>query len=429
VGEILAVVGIVVLAKTIRSAKKMRCMATFFLGFIIWFRFFLSGYHEITFPPVVLGMSVNALVSVLVVITAFFIVPLRLWQLKVLLPVYTFLLCVVLSAVVNSQFGSSVGSIIKWVYLLIVSLLIYHTLKLHGEKKVLSYLLIPFSLPIIMQVISIFLGYSKQTEGDMSISFIGGYNHEAVFSIIILTFMVLWVLLPRNSIRFQPLMVGFSIFCLLMANYRTALLGALPILLFYYWDYSIKTVVQTQRKYTVFFLVLFVVGLAGVVLPIFSERFGDIAIVVDSFGELLKSDQYYTRDERALFSARLYIWSQYLTDFFSAPVKLWLTGFGADSWKLSYDKYAHNTFVSFLYEFGFVGLLVFIWILFQPLKMLLATPPSSIKGRLIAAHIGFIVVNMATMPLWQIEGVMFYGVLLGFSWFHCQRVKTGVELN
>ena len=224
-------VGFTLLKKLISSIKKLKCNQAFFLAFVIWLRFFLSAYHEFTFPPLIAGMSINALASILVIAASFFVIPTHLWQIKKLLPLYFFILCIIISAALSGQFIQSIAVITKWLYFIVIALLTYQVMKRHGETVTLNLLLIPFSFPIILQVLSILMGYAKQTEADGSASFIGGYNHEAVFSIVILTFLFLVVLLNRKYIKFQPFVVAFAIFCLLMANYRTALLGAIPILL------------------------------------------------------------------------------------------------------------------------------------------------------------------------------------------------------
>jgi hypothetical protein len=42
---------------------------------------------------------------------------------------------------------------------------------------------------------------------------------------------------------------------------------------------------------------------------------------------------------------------------------------------------------------------------------------------LIAAHLSFFFLNMATMPLWQIEGLILYGLLWGFTMDRVAQAK------
>ena len=42
-------------------------------------------------------------------------------------------------------------------------------------------------------------------------------------------------------------------------------------------------------------------------------------------------------------------------------------------------------------------------------------PDWALRGQLVCVHIGFILLNMATMPFWQVEGIIFYGLLCGYT--------------
>jgi hypothetical protein len=43
------------------------------------------------------------------------------------------------------------------------------------------------------------------------------------------------------------------------------------------------------------------------------------------------------------------------------------------------------------------------------------------RASLIAAHIGFIILNMATMPHWMIEGDILYGIICGYTFYYRLR--------
>ena len=414
-------IGLPIFVRMVLSARNLNCRHILFLGGVIWLRYFLSAYHEFTFPPVLSGLSINALVSIIVVIAGLFIVPKRFWRMKQLVPVYLFLCCIAVSSVISGQYVAFISVLTKWLYFLVIALLTYFVMMRHGQKQVFSFILIALSLPMILLVCSLIFGVAKETEGDGSVSFIGGYNHEAAFSIVVFTFMNILILLDKNSIKFQIPLIIFSMFSLVMVNYRTTLLAAIPVFFVFFWARSITSVEKSQRILFLFILFIVMVLVCATLFPMVSERFSDIAIVIENFRELFKSDLYYSDDEQDLFSARLYIWSQYLTQFFESESVVWIFGFGPDSWKYNFEKYAHNTFVSYLYEFGFFGLITFCAILFTLFWKLSTVKFSSVHYRLLASHVGFLVVNLATMPLWQIEGVIFYGLLSGYSWFYLSK--------
>jgi hypothetical protein len=39
------------------------------------------------------------------------------------------------------------------------------------------------------------------------------------------------------------------------------------------------------------------------------------------------------------------------------------------------------------------------------------------KGKLLAAHASFLLLNMATMPHWTIEGNLLYGIICGYTFY------------
>jgi hypothetical protein len=48
---------------------------------------------------------------------------------------------------------------------------------------------------------------------------------------------------------------------------------------------------------------------------------------------------------------------------------------------------------------------------------------------LVSCHIGFFVLNLATMPFWTLEGAILYALLLGHTW-HLESTKvSGEELS
>jgi membrane protein implicated in regulation of membrane protease activity len=81
-----------------------------------------------------------------------------------------------------------------------------------------------------------------------------------------------------------------------------------------------------------------------------------------------------------------------------------------------FTTYAHNTFISYLYEFGLFGLAGLLWILIS--NFLMAARVRETKGLiLVSCHIGVIVLNLSTMGIWTLEGAILYALLLGQTWY------------
>jgi hypothetical protein len=50
------------------------------------------------------------------------------------------------------------------------------------------------------------------------------------------------------------------------------------------------------------------------------------------------------------------------------------------------------------------------------------------RAILLAAHVSFLLLNMATMPMWQIEGLILYALLWGFTLYGV-RLKRAVPVR
>ena len=81
-----------------------------------------------------------------------------------------------------------------------------------------------------------------------------------------------------------------------------------------------------------------------------------------------------------------------------------------------FPLYAHNTFISYTYEFGIFGLAAFSWILIANFVMAAQTRGDG-KIVLLTCHVGFVVLNLATMPMWTLEGDILYALLLAQTWY------------
>ena len=89
-------------------------------------------------------------------------------------------------------------------------------------------------------------------------------------------------------------------------------------------------------------------------------------------------------------------------------------GFGPDSWENVFTQYAHNTFVSSLYEIGAVGLASIIVLFVSNFTFAFGSVPEH-RLPVVSAHLGFLILNMATMPLWLIEGNILLALTLAYT--------------
>lgn len=382
-----------------------------FVLLAIWSRMALSAFHSFTFPPIIGGFSLNALSSIMVVAFGIFILPSKVFLLNKFFPLYLFLCIVLMSALLNGEITGLVLVLVKWGYFLTITSALVLSMTQVGSDKTLSPLLKTFYLPISLLVLSILLGESKATENDGSTSYIGGYNHEAAFSMVVVSFSLICACISKSTLNMRTSLFFLSVVLLVFVNYRTAMLTVLPILIVFTFA-SVAS--RLERKYimpVVFIMMIFSYFVVSLFSVGFLERFSDVSLVVSSFEELIKAPVYYTELEKDIFSARAYLWSQYVYEWsISGSAQFWF-GNGPESWKGVFSKYAHNTYISSLYEHGLVGLLCLIYFFLKILIEAFSIDDKLTRLNLIGFICGFLIMNFATMPLWNIEGLILLSIL------------------
>lgn len=377
-------------------------------------RLAMSALPHFSFSASPAGLSWNALVSVLVV-------GLGILQLRrsravpiVVGAIAPLLLVILLSATFNDDASGSTESLVKYAYFTVIALAAYDAFVADGAGKVLIRVLFTFLLPLLLQSYSLVLGIAKATESDGSASYIGGYNHEASFSIILLTALLAAVLNPdlRRLVK-----LAIAVVCIggiAAANYRTAIITAAPITLGLLVSVLTSAVRPSQRPVATILGGLLVLACLPVLPIVAGDRFDAISTIASHPEILTKAPAEFSRDDQALLSGRLLLWSQYVTAWEESTPRQHMFGYGANAWEGRYRYYAHNTLISTLYELGLLGVaaMLFLWLWMFWLALTARTPARFV---LIMAHLGFFLLNMATMPFWMIEGLLFYSLLCGFT--------------
>lgn len=403
-------------------AFRFKDTPTRFLIAAIWLRYLMSAFHQYTYAPIAGGLSLNALASIMVTAVGFIIIDKRLLKLRALGGVYLVVTALVASAIINGR-AEAVVSLTKWGYLIALTIAAYEALRRHGSATLFSALLIVFFPPLALQALSVLLGMGKGSEEDGSLCYIGGYNHEAAFSIMMLTFLYCSCFLEPDRPRRAVVCILAAMVALFLANYRTSLLAALPILAATMFFGAIRRISPPGRP----FVGVVAVCLAGIALIYASEsalqqRFSDLSVVLSSSFDLLKPPENYTDAESELLSARAIIWSRYITAYLDGSITNLAFGFGPDSWERVFTLYAHNTFVSALYEAGIFGLAAMVLLFALSFRLAIRTNPSR-RPLIIGAYIGFLALNLATMPFWLIEGMVLLALTIAYT-LHAQALRS-----
>ena len=387
-----------------------------FILFAVWARYMMSAYHAVTYTASPVGLSWNALGSCFIFGLGLLVIDLRLLRLRYFLPVYVLIAVIALSGIVNRDFSGTANAMIKYGYLLVLACGTCEALQKYGEQRLLRLLIWAFVPLIVFQGLSVVLDISKATEADGSISYIGGYNHEAAFSIALATAFIVTAFVKDIHVLVKGALLAIILVGLLLANYRTAILAIVPTLFVQFAIGSMEMFPRRQRAAIGISMTLVCFIAAIIAGSLMADRYRDIATLLTSGADLIKPPNEFTRSEGQVLSGRLAIWSEYLYAYAAGSDLQKLLGFGANAWIGVFSYYAHNTIVSQLYEYGIAGVLALFY-MWTSMLIAAARVASNTRARLVGAHLSFILLSLATMPLWMIEGYIFYGLVCGYTLF------------
>jgi hypothetical protein len=382
----------------------------------VWLRNVMQAMHTVTYRPLMAGMSANAVVSILLVGIGFLSINWRHLALRFMIPFYLLVALAIASAVANGNIGPGLITVLsKFGYLIVITLSVYGAMKKSEDGSFMTSMLWAFAPVFLYQVFSIVLGVSKHTEIDVNAnSFIGGFNHEAVFSVILAAALTVACFTTKLSKYLKYGIIFACIAGIVLANYRTTLVAIAPLLLMFFGFSSLARFPFRDRPAVVSVLIVLVGLSLGLVSLLFAERFSDVAVATSGDVNFFKPWDQYTVEESRLLSGRPRIWSLYIYGWLDGEITQRLIGFGPESWDTIYPIYAHNTLVSYLFEYGVIGVACILFLWFSMLAAALRVRHPH-RGIVIGAHLSFLMLNMSTMPMWMIEGNMLYGVICGYT--------------
>lgn len=405
------------------AASRMRGMAARFVIGALWLRYVFGAFHIFMFRPIAAGMSGNALASVAVVGIGLMVIRVRHLALKALVPVYVLIALIILSGAFNDAAGRSINGVVKYAYFMVVMIAVFEALRQEGGRRFMGLLIWAFAPLLLFQWLSIALGLPKGSETGDGLVWIGGFNHEAAFSVALFTAFLVGCLARGMNPVLRLAFVLATVIGVFLAGYRTVILAMAPLALVSFWAAFTHMVPRDQRgPVAVVALVIAVVGLvlAGLV---FRERFADLATFLADPSALIKPPRDFTQVDRQVMSGRPLIWSQYLYAYAAGTPVQHLFGFGPDSWADAFDAYPHNTLISTLYELGALGAGAML-LLWSTMAALAFRARRDERLSLVAAHLSFFLLNFATMPFWLVEGLALYAVLCGYTLFSARAAAN-----
>lgn len=421
---ILVPASLLLLVVAVLAGRRITSLQGRFLFAAVWLRMILGAYHAIMFKPLVAGMSGNALVSIAVVGIGLLVIRAPHLMLKALLPVYLIMMLAVLSGVLNADMSGVMTVTVKYTYFIIILIAAFEALRQDHDERLMPLLCWAFTPLLLFQWLSVALNLPKGSEMGDGLVWIGGYNHEAAFSVALLLGFTVGCLAHRLHPMMRLAFLGFVAVGIFLAGYRTSIFAAGPLMLTAFWVAITQYVGESQRRIVAAAaLMVAIVGAAGVVVA-YHQHFADMGTFLSNPGALIKPPREFTQVERNILSARPLIWSEYLYAYAAGQPHQLLFGFGPESWDLAFDVYPHNTLISTLYELGAVGACAMLLFWISMASMVFRARPVD-RPMLIAAHLSFFLLNMGTMPFWQMEGLALYAVLCGYTLFSAREGVHG----
>lgn len=410
----------VTFAMMMRHLLRMDDLPTQFAVTGLWVRMSLAAFPEITAIPSIGPMSINATFSILVTLGALSLLDGRLLRLRYAFSFYPLLAIILASGVVNRLPGSTVEYLMRYLFMFGLALLIYRGVRLYGPQPMLRAILCAISTPIILQYMSVLFGKYKFSEEDGSISYIGGYIHEGPFSQLLLGFLFVSAMVQWRN-RFTGIaLVVVALVGILLSNYRTSIIAALPVLGLLMARATLAGAPRSLREG----LIALGVGVAVVAAMSYDlllpARYADLARFDEVLRLIAQTPEYFNDAQRDLFNYRAFLWAQYISVVERFDQASWLLGLGPISWRdnpsILRDLSAHNVLLSWLFQYGLIGLVGLASFLVYNLFVAASGADRGLAMVLAACFLGFMLVGLATEPLWAMEGVVNYAMLLGLAW-------------
>jgi len=411
---ILLPVTALLLVSLVIAARRAGSVAGAFVVVALWMRYTAGAYHLYMFKPLAGGLSGNALLSI--GITAFgllFVVRPANLALKWLLPVYALVGLALLSAGLNGDVTGGINAGVKYAYMIVIMIAVFQALRSDPDARFLSWAMVSFLPLLVFQALSLALNLPKGSEDGDGLVWIGGYNHEAAFSVAMMTGFMVGCFAKSAPRGVRVAFLAATFLGILLAGYRTTILAAAPLALAVFLTGLTLSVRRDQRMSMAVTAVVAGVLLVSFAALSYSESFADLGAFLSDPAGLIKPPRDFDLLERQVMSARPLIWSSYIYAWADGTPMQHLFGLGPESWEGVFKVYPHNTLVATLYELGWFGIaaMIALWtVMFSA-----AAAAHGERFKLLAAHFSFFLLNMATMPFWQVEGLALYGLLCGYT--------------
>ena len=382
------------------------------LMIFLWVRWTLAGMHPLTTTPKVAGQSIIALVTLAMIgllVLAIRRRDLRAPHLVIFIPM---VLLAVVSGVYNLEIKGLINELVGWTVFTCVLILTLDSARINGLDRTMRGVLCATITPVLLQLGTIVTRRSVGGELDGTISFIGGYPHESVISRILFFFLISAILIQWRTSLIRVGLLIYTSFAIYMSNYRTTIIATLPVTLTVLTTWSASLFSLRYRMSAILTMIILGTLVIGSLIPLLPPRYAQIFEVIANADRLIQPAIEFTAEERKYFSYRAIFWANYIGLWLQGdPIQL-LIGYGPFSYDDIFKLSAHSTYVSYIFEFGLVGVFYLIFIFLYNLTYCFQIQGAQQKATLLALHVGFMILNLTTVAMKAIEGMMVYALIM-----------------
>lgn len=391
--------------------RGMNDLITLFLFSFLWFRLLLPFLHQYSMQSIVFGMSGTALATISIFLIGSLFISFRHIFTIYVMPFYAIITIVIISGIGNSHYPGLINDLSHWLFFFVVALLSLRAMENHGVKKILLMYFTILVPALVLQMIGFTLG-QKSVGLDGEVVYMGGYYTESGFWKVLFALICVSSLL-RTKRDLVPLIVSLiCLFGVYLTAHRTAMMAALPVLVFLAMSTLGHLKVPALKVLLVMLAVVAILPLIAIVPTVTPERYQAIFAFGANLDLAFADPATLTDEVRRLGTGRIGIWSELLYRWRSGTDWHHIFGFGPGT----ASPIPHNEFIASLYQVGLIGLIAFVGMLLWQTVLMIRVSDRLLATRLLGCMAGFFMTCFTSNQVQAIEGLLILAIICATTW-------------
>jgi len=386
----------------------------YFTFIALWGRLLLN-YFPIAFKPVAAGISPIALYSAGVLACGLLILTsryLHVFFLKHLIPFYLLLFSIIISSLLNNMLVPLIFEISRWGFFLVIALLTYVCIKDLGKRNVVNVYLIIFVVPLLLQLVSVPLDL-RSLDNEGMLVYLGGFQGGSAFWQMLFALICLCALACG---RRDHLLFSVALLCvvgLYLTGKRIAVMGTLPIFLMFAYTMGFRYM-DISLKMLITFISVIVLSLVIINIEyLLPQRYMAVLDLASHVTSVIEDPRLLTEEERSAGTGRVGIWTILLFEWQQGTWVNKIFGFGPEAYG---GNQPHNAYIAMLYQYGLVGLFLFLLVLVWQVVSALRSKDAVRGLRALGCIGGYATIALAGNATWALGALMALAFISAVNW-------------